>query len=229
MARGVSPCQPRWNGEVHLSLEKGSIMLARLITCAAAALVCAAAPLAAQCPAQVDQVALPVGGATNIGSDFGFELGQSFVPANATISAVEIFFAENTSVDQTTPVRLTIWKSSSYDFTTGTLVGSVMEMVPEGPSVDTDPSPAHQSSYVFAFDPPLVVEVGATYVIQVAEDQTPSNTDLSWRGGDTYASGEAIKDGSAAVFPDWAFKTFGLSCTVPVETTSWGRVKALYE
>lgn len=205
-------------------------MLARYAICAAVVVFCAAAsPIAAQCPTQVDQTALPGGGAINIGSDFGFVLGQSFVPSNATLTAVEIFFADNTSTDHTTPVTITIWKSPLVNFTTGTMVGSVAEMVPEGPSVDTDPAPAHQSSFVFTFNPPLIVEVGATYVIQVAESQTPSNTDLSWRATTGYGPGMAIKDGVVAPFEDYAFTTFGLSCTVPVEVTSWGRVKALYD
>jgi hypothetical protein len=95
-------------------------------------------------------------GAINIGSDFGFELGQSFIPEVFELSSVEIVFADNTATDLTTPVKMSIWKSNSLDFATGTLVGSVTQLVPEGPGVDTEPStPAHQSSAIFVFNPPV--------------------------------------------------------------------------
>ena len=92
------------------------------------------------------------------------------------------------------------------------------------------PNSAHRSSAVFDFVPALAMDVGETYVIQVGEDQSPSNTDLSWRVGLSYPFGQAIKDGGPSPFwTDRAFRTYGPLCPVPVEVSTWGNVKALYE
>lgn len=200
----------------------------RVLWVLSVALFCSSPAAQSEC---LDEVNPPLTfGATNVGSDFGFELGQSFIPEVFNLSSVEIFFGDNTPIDQTTPVKLSIWRSNSLNFTTGTLVGAVTQQVPEGPGVDTDPSsPANQSSAIFVFNPPLAVESGKVYVIQVEEDQFPSNTDLSWRAGQQYPKGQAIKDGGNGPWSDWAFQTFATQCTpLPAEETTWGRVKSRY-
>ena len=180
----------------------------------------------------VDQSNPPVGtGAVNIGSDFGFILGQSFVPTAMNLTSIEIYFADNTPVDQETPVRVAVWKSESLDFTSGILIGAVVQLVPEGPGVDGDLGPrAHQSSAVFPFDPALPMESGEVYVIQVAEDQFPSNTDLSWRVGGPYPSGTGIKDGEPLWGgSDFAFQTFTDPDVTSTEAMSWGALKASFD
>jgi len=163
-------------------------------------------------------------GAVNIGSDFGFILGQQFVPTASTLSSVNIGFRDNTSTDDTTNVRITIWQSPSLDFTLGTLVGSVTKLVSEGPSFDDDlGTTVHEQTINFQFSPPLSLTPGLTYVIQVEEDDFPSSTDLSWTAGTSYSGGIAIKDGAAGPFSDLTFATFTIDTTPPtvvsVDTT----------
>jgi hypothetical protein len=167
-------------------------------------------------------------GAVNIGSDFGFILGQSFVPTATNLTSVEIYFADNTPVDQETPVRVTIWKSESLDFTSGILIGTVVQLVPEGPGVDRGLGPrVNQSSAVFPFEPALPMEPGEVYVIQVAEDQFPSNTDLSWRAGQAYPYGVGIKDGAPTA--DRAFQTFTDPDMTSAKRTTWGALKVMFD
>lgn len=189
--------------------------------------ICAQADMRAEV---LDQSNPSIGsGATNIGSDLNFELGQSFTPTAGNLSSVKIYFAENTGTDKTTPVRMTIWKSNSLDFTSGLLIGTVVEWVPEGPGADDDPStPVHRSTAVFTFSPPLFIEPGEIYVIQIAENQVPSNTDLSWRAAPPYPGGMAIKNGQPTYWPDFGFQTFTDPDVVPARTTTWSRVKSMY-
>jgi hypothetical protein len=179
----------------------------------------------------IDQSNPAIGtGATNIGSDLNFELGQSFTPTAENLSSVMIYFAENTATDKNTPVRITIWKSDSLDFTSGLQIGTKVQIVPEGPSADDDPfTPVHRSTAIFTFNPPLIVESGEVYVIQISEAQVPSNTDLSWRAGGSYPGGMAIKDGQPTYWSDRSFQTFTEPNIVHSQAMNWCGVKSLFK
>lgn len=168
-------------------------------------------------------------GAVNIGSDFGFILGQSFVPTATNLTSVEIYFRDATPVYQETPVRVTIWKSESLDFTSGILVGTVVQLIPEGPPPDGLVGASRDtSSPIFTFESALPLEPGEVYVIQVAEDQYPSNTDLSWRLGLNYPYGIGIIDG-AQYGSDFAFQTFTDPELSSVDGTTWSAIKAMFD
>jgi len=167
-------------------------------------------------------------GAVNIGSDFGFILGQSFVPTATNLTSVEIWFGDATQVYQETPVRVTIWKSESLDFTSGVLVGTVVQLVPEGPPPDRLAGASRDtSSPVFRFEPALPLEPGEVYVIQAAEDQYPSDTDLSWKIGGAYPYGIGIKDGSQN-WADFAFRTFTDPELTATKLSTWGAIKSMF-
>ena len=214
---------------MQLSSRSSQSLLARPALLLAVLLLSAGGLQANDRTEVVDQSNPPVGtGAVNIGSDFGFILGQSFVPTATNLTSVEIYFADNTPVDQETPVRVTIWKSESLDFTSGILIGTVVQLVPEGPGVDRGLGPrVNQSSAVFPFEPALPMEPGEVYVIQVAEDQFPSDTDLSWRTGEPYPYGVGIKDG-APTWADFAFQTFTDPDITSTEAMTWGASKAMF-
>jgi hypothetical protein len=201
-----------------------------LVIALAGSLVFAGGALADGRTEVVDQSCPPAGyGAVNIGSDFGFELGQQFVPTGTNLTSVEIYFGDATPVYQETPVRVTIWKSESLDFTSGVLVGTVVQLVPEGPQGGERAAASRDTtSPTFSFVPPLPLEPGETYVIQVAEDQYPSNTDLSWRIGVPYPYGIGIRDGTQN-WGDFAFQTFTDPELTYIDWTTWSALKALFD